>query len=190
MESGNDLAVIFQICSGETEGNVGGIVDGIFNLPLTDVGRKQASAAAEALKDVPFAAVYCSDLVRAADTAAEIARVNLHFHGDVVKMECLRERSFGCLEGKDWKDFRGHPKYDGWPGTFTPDGGETWPVVRDRIKTFFKVRSLTWVGSGRLYFVNSLRNVATFQIFLSDVTAAQRSTSESGASSPTYLVVR
>ena len=114
-------------------------MDGIFNLPLTDVGRRQAAAAAEALKEVPLAAVYCSDLNRAADTAAEIARANLHFRGEVVKMEWLRERSFGCLEGKMWKDFSGHPKYDGWPGTWTPDGGETWPVVRDRIKKFFKV---------------------------------------------------
>ena len=153
---------IFKFFSGETEGNVGGIVDGVFNLPLTDVGRKQASAVAEALKDVPFAAVYCSDLVRAADTAAEIARANLHFHGDVVKMECLRERCFGCLEGKDWKDFRGHPKYDGWPGTFTPDGGETWPVVRDRIKTFFKVRSLTWVYK---YNSSSWEGATLFRVF-------------------------
>ena len=114
-------------------------MDGIFNLPLTDVGRRQVAAAAEALKEVPITAVYCSDLNRAADTAAEIARANLHFHGEVVKMEWLRERSFGCLEGKNWKDFSGHPKYDGWPGTFTPDGGETWSVVRDRIKKFFKV---------------------------------------------------
>ena len=119
-------------------------MDGVFNLPLTDVGRRQAVAAAEALKEGPITAVYCSDLSRAADTAAEIARANLHFHGEVVKVEWLRERSFGCLEGKAWTEFSGHPKYDGWPGTFTPDGGETWPVVRDRIKQFFKVGKMNY----------------------------------------------
>ena len=104
------------------------------------MGRRQAAAVAEALKEVPFSAVYCSDLSRAADTAAAIAEANLHFNGDVVKTETLRERSFGCLEGKNWKEFASHPKHDGWPGTFTPDGGETWTMVRERIKQFFKVR--------------------------------------------------
>merc|ERR1712038_2089356 len=95
-----EINIIF-VRHGETEANVGAIIDGVFNLPLTDVGRRQAAAIAEA---------------------------NLHFNGDVVKTETLRERSFGCLEGKNWKEFASHPKHDGWPGTFTPDGGETWTM--------------------------------------------------------------
>lgn len=58
-----------------TEANCKAISDGQTNMPLTDVGRRQADAAEDELKDVHFDTVYTSDLARTMDTARRIIKV-------------------------------------------------------------------------------------------------------------------
>jgi broad specificity phosphatase PhoE len=58
---------------GETDWNRDGIWQGWADPPLNETGRAQARALAEQLRDVPFDAVYASDLQRALETAEILA---------------------------------------------------------------------------------------------------------------------
>lgn len=64
---------IYLVRHGESEGNKRRSFLGHTDLPITELGHRQAEAAAEYLKDVPFDAIYSSDLLRAYMTAEHIA---------------------------------------------------------------------------------------------------------------------
>jgi len=81
---------------GETDWNVDRRLQGHTNVPLNTAGLEQARALAASLARVRLAAVYSSDLARARDTAAAVAKAQ---GLDVTVDRDLRERSFGALEG-------------------------------------------------------------------------------------------
>lgn len=58
--------------------------------PLSDLGRTQADAVAAYLEPEPFAAIYCSDLERAHETARRVAQLRSQ-PSDPVVVEGLRE---------------------------------------------------------------------------------------------------
>jgi broad specificity phosphatase PhoE len=64
--------------------------------PLTEKGRAQARALAERLAHVELDAIYSSDLRRAADTAAEVARAQ---GVEVIELPELREVDVGSWSG-------------------------------------------------------------------------------------------
>ena len=81
---------------GNTDWNAGHRVQGQTDVPLNDLGRQQAAAAAELLVAMRPDAIVASDLRRAADTAAALAaRTGLTVSHD----ERLRERYFGAWQG-------------------------------------------------------------------------------------------
>lgn len=80
----------------ETDWNQSGRWQGHTDIPLNETGRRQAAALALRLAIRPFAAVYSSDLKRAAETATILAEP--HGLGPTL-FEDLRERSGGTLEG-------------------------------------------------------------------------------------------
>lgn len=84
---------------GETDWNAGGILQGQTDIPLNDIGLKQAAALAERLAAVDkiWDAVWSSDLSRARTTAEIIAnRLQIPLAAADVR---LRERFFGQIEG-------------------------------------------------------------------------------------------
>jgi broad specificity phosphatase PhoE len=81
---------------GETDWNRDHRVQGHTDVPLNARGREQAAALAERLADVPLEAIYSSDLSRARETAAAVARSQSL---DVLIEPDLREKSFGSWEG-------------------------------------------------------------------------------------------
>ena len=89
--------MIYCIRHGETDWNRTMRIQGASNIPLNSLGRQQAVAVAERMKDMPIEVLYASDLDRAHDTAQQIALVK---GMEVISSETLRERSFGDLEGK------------------------------------------------------------------------------------------
>jgi len=87
-------AVIWR--HGRTAWNATGRYQGQADIPLDDLGRRQAAAAAEVIKELKPAAIFSSDLSRAAQTARALA--------DVTGLEVsfdqrLREINVGSWEG-------------------------------------------------------------------------------------------
>jgi len=89
--------VIFLARHGETEWNRVGRWQGKTDIPLSEVGRAQAQALRERLRDRGIVRVYASDLGRARETA-DIVAAALGLT-PVTLDERLRERGFGCFEG-------------------------------------------------------------------------------------------
>jgi len=121
---------------GETEWNATRRVQGWTDIPLSEKGHAQAEALAHRLSRTPLAAVYSSDLSRAAQTAAPAAaRQGL----TVQAVPELREKGFGAWEGLTQADLeRDYPNL--WHRYHVArdlealvPGGETWPQVQERL---------------------------------------------------------
>ena len=86
---------------GETDANLNGILQGQSDVPLNELGLRQAEAVAERLQHEHFDHIFSSDLSRAMVTAQTIAR----FHSlPVVGLRALREWNLGVLQGGRWAD--------------------------------------------------------------------------------------
>jgi probable phosphoglycerate mutase len=118
---------IVAIRHGETDWNALARLQGQIDIPLNDLGRRQAGRLADALRDEGLEQVIASDLGRAAATARALAApLSLPLALD----PCLRERAFGVLEGHTYDEIALR-----WPDAarrwrardpeFAADGGET-----------------------------------------------------------------
>lgn len=87
---------IYLIRHGQTDWNVEGRWQGSLDVPLGEVGHKQARALAEALIDRPINAIYSSDLIRALATAEPLAKSR---RLPVMRDARLRELNLGVLQG-------------------------------------------------------------------------------------------
>lgn len=124
----------FIIRHGETAWNVQGRFQGRNDIPLNGKGLEQARAAAKALTEVPFDAIWSSPLSRAFETARAVSE------GRELKVRThqgLLEISHGHWEGLLASDVE-----ERWPGvlekwhrvphTVAMPGGETLSDVQDR----------------------------------------------------------
>ncbi|CAI5527544.1 unnamed protein product [Closterium sp. Naga37s-1] len=105
-----DVAEIVVVRHGETTWNRENRMQGQTESDLSDVGRAQARAVRPASSltllaarfaggDLPFTALYSSDLRRAAETAEGVAEAVGMRGEQVVRLPGLRERNLGVLEG-------------------------------------------------------------------------------------------
>jgi len=88
---------IFLARHGETEWNRVGRWQGKTDIPLSEVGRAQARALADRLRDRDVTEIFSSDLSRARETAEIVAETL-----GVARLSVdprLRERGLGCFEG-------------------------------------------------------------------------------------------
>jgi len=130
--------LIYLTRHGETIWNRLGKTQGIQDTSLTDIGRTQAKKLGEQLKkNNNINAIYCSDLLRARETAEIIGEeISLK----PISSSLLREVSFGSWEGLSIQEIE--ERYPGqlarWRNelTFAPEGGESLLAVRDRIVSF------------------------------------------------------
>ena len=128
---------IFLLRHGETEGNERQIFRGRWDLPLNAAGRRQAALAGEALKSISFSSVFASPLLRARETAAEVAPDST----EIAVEESLIDIDYG-----DWTRMQAeavahaYPRqYRRWhhePGNVIFPGGERLADVRARIEGF------------------------------------------------------
>ena len=89
---------------GQTYFNRYNRLQGWANSPLTDSGLADAAKAGEKLRDVDFAAAYCSDTTRAQVTAATILDINEAAGHRRPALTCdmrFREQFYGYFEGQD-----------------------------------------------------------------------------------------
>jgi len=108
---------LYLVRHGESEANAAQIYAGQVDSPLTERGRGQAEAVADALRELRVDRVVSSDLSRARDTASAIARRHLR------AVECfreLREIDLGAMAGRPFEDARRAPSW-------TDDGFVQWP---------------------------------------------------------------
>ncbi|MCB0211913.1 MAG: histidine phosphatase family protein [Anaerolineae bacterium] len=95
---------LWLIRHGESEGNLGGRIQGWQDFPLTNRGRRQAARLAERLaEEAAIESIITSPLARAATTAEIIGAVlGLPIHYD----DRLKEYNFGPIEGLTREEIR------------------------------------------------------------------------------------
>ena len=124
---------VFLVRHGEAESNVGRYFGGQLDVPLTDLGRKQAQLLRKRLAKEGISQAFCSDLLRAKETLESLSLPCLSsFHQE------LREKSYGELEGVRWGDDEG--KYERYhtDAYARAPGGENCPDVQKRVVRFFE----------------------------------------------------
>jgi broad specificity phosphatase PhoE len=132
---------LYIIRHGQTDHNLKGIVQGKgVNLPLNELGRRQAQAFFEAYKDVPFDGMYTSTLLRAQETIYPFRDLGKPYE---IFSE-LDEISWGEMEGTNmvmensdvFKELT-----DNWKAgneEAKSPGGESPRELQDRQKRFIK----------------------------------------------------
>ena len=128
---------IYLARHGQDEDNANGLLNGRRDMPLTEIGVKQAEDLAVAIGrfGLKFTAIYSSPLARAMKTAQIVAEAT--GNPAPVVMPDLIERDFGAMAGKPIAAVQGLPPADvlyASPVTYFlhPEGGETFPqaIVR------------------------------------------------------------
>ena len=122
---------VILVRHGETDWNATRRAQGHADVPLNHAGRAQALDAARELSAFTVDAVYSSDLMRALDTAKEIARL----HG----LEVVVEPRFREIDQGEWTGLTSAEIRARWPGLWGPErhrsrrpGGESPAEVRRR----------------------------------------------------------
>jgi len=130
---------LYFVRHGESEANERGLLAAHMDVALTERGREQARACAEALCSVPFSAIYSSDLTRTMQTAEPHGQI----HGlAVVPTAELREFDAGLWTGMSFDAIaREYPElYPGpWRdsfGMFQPPEGESMVAAAQRLYDF------------------------------------------------------
>jgi probable phosphoglycerate mutase len=122
---GLPLWPFYFVRHGQTDFNAQGLSQGAIDIPLNEVGRAQAEAAAPVLAGRGIVGIATSPMLRAHETATIInATLNLPM---MVEPD-LREVIFGGQEGKPLV-----PWFSGWlDGTLTPEGAESFEALTER----------------------------------------------------------
>jgi len=95
---------IYLVRHGQSDWNVQNLMQGkTSGVPLTKTGIKQARTIEAKLKQIKFAAIFSSDLMRARQTAQIIAYQRKLA---VTTARAIRERSFGAYEGKTLEQYQ------------------------------------------------------------------------------------
>jgi probable phosphoglycerate mutase len=128
---------ILAIRHGETAWNVDTRLQGHLDIPLNEVGLRQAQHLARALAGHDaIDAIYASDLSRARDTAQAIAQAVGH---TVTTHAGLRERHFGAFQGRTFAEIETELPDHAWhwrkrtPEWVPPGGGESLLMLNERI---------------------------------------------------------
>jgi valyl-tRNA synthetase len=120
----------FLVRHGLTDWNQEGRLQGRTDIPLNEIGKKQAQATAERLKNENIDIIVSSPLLRAKETAEIIAKAT---GASVIIDERLQERSFGVAEGmsiKERDEKYGTSFHYDWNSTY-PEG-ESYGEVEER----------------------------------------------------------
>ena len=95
--------ILYLVRHGETDWNVSRRIQGHSDVDLNEQGVLQAKRVGEHFREKTIHAIYSSDLRRARNTAARIAR---HFSREVAAHTSLRERCYGEWEGLTYEEIQ------------------------------------------------------------------------------------
>jgi 2,3-bisphosphoglycerate-dependent phosphoglycerate mutase len=123
-----------------TEDNERGVATGWLPGRLSDLGRQQAAELGRRRRDDGIAAVFCSDLARATETAV----LAFGHSGIPVLLDWrLRECDYGELNGSPAADLHaGRASHIDMPYP----GGESWRQAATRVRRFVADLPLRWSG--------------------------------------------
>jgi broad specificity phosphatase PhoE len=142
--------VLYYVRHGETDWNVDGRLQGRHDTLLNAVGRRQAVACADILRDLlardkraPAGCAYIASPLKRARETMEIMRAALGLARDDYRIDArLREIEFGEWEGLTLRDVRARApqalaerERDKWD--FVPPGGESYAQVAVRMRDWY-----------------------------------------------------
>jgi len=122
---------ILLVRHGEAESNAGKYFGGWLDVPLTRLGKQQASALSRRLSKEPIGRTFCSDMLR---TRGTLEHLSLSCPAEYSKE--LREKSYGELEGMRWDEDARLEKYHLDAYARAP-GGENCADVQKRVMEYF-----------------------------------------------------
>jgi uncharacterized phosphatase len=93
---------LYFIRHGESVGNIKRLFTGQWDVPLTDLGTKQAKAAAQTIKERHIDLIVSSPLIRARQTAEIIAEQIGYPKEKILYSDLLKERNYGDLQQKPY----------------------------------------------------------------------------------------
>jgi broad specificity phosphatase PhoE len=123
----------------ETHENSEGIIQGLNDTELSNIGHLQSQALGRYLQHHRFSHIFSSELKRAFETARYIRSHNRVSPCEIQFDPLLRERMYGIAQGRTRQWLRELAKENGVPYiNYTPPGAETTAQVRERAITFFR----------------------------------------------------
>lgn len=136
------ITKIYSVRHGETELNAQKLVCGATDLPLTDNGIAQAYKLAGLLADKGIEIIFCSDMIRARQTA-EIVGNALGIQP--IADYRLREFNFGSMEKCPWDDAEFLRRKQVFAERF-PGGGESLLLGAHRVYSFLDEMLANYCG--------------------------------------------
>lgn len=110
---------------GETTWNAAGRTQGQLDAPLSDLGKRQAAAAAEALKGEPIKRIVASPLSRARDTALAV--------GAALGLEPSYDEELMEFHAGEWQgEYMSEMIRPYFLGEISPEGGESFEEFAER----------------------------------------------------------
>jgi len=133
----------YLVRHGETAWNADNRVQGQTDVPLHDIGRREALLTGDRLSGIRFAAAYASDLSRTTETATIILARQADAAPMLVTDSTLREVSFGAYEGLRWDEIRDvdtrmADREVARDLDFAPPNGESFRQVLARVDPFVR----------------------------------------------------
>lgn len=126
-------SVAYVVRHGQSTWNARGVLQGQRpDIPLTALGRRQATAAATCLAGSGATAVFTSDALRAMRTAEPIVRA---LRAPMEMRTGLREQCVGIYQGRRSRDVWAETDPDDWGRPdWRPEGGESIADVAERLQ--------------------------------------------------------
>ncbi len=124
----------YLIRHGQTEWNKAQKAQGHTDIPLDELGLAQADALAQAFEGRHLENIFSSDLLRCVGTAKPLANET---QAALITTPDLRERGFGDLEGRPYREIREASHASGLLlEEYIPPNGESMMMVRARLERF------------------------------------------------------
>lgn len=164
------MQLLVLLRHGQSEWNAANRFTGWTDIPLSEVGKKEAAEAGRQLAEVRFDVVHTSDLVRAQATAEIVMQHNTASDADVPTKQDwrLNERHYGTLQGLDKDETRakyGADQVHIWRRSYDvpPPEGESLATCAERTLPYLDEEIIPDLEAGRNVLVaahgNSLRSI-------------------------------
>ena len=122
---------LYLVRHGRTEWNINKLIQGRIDVPLNEIGIKDAKRNSKKLKNIKFDVCYCSPLKRAKETADIIIDKKC----DIIISDLITERDVGRLEGTTINSYKAKNFWD-INNVNNDDGVETSIDLLARTKKF------------------------------------------------------